>query len=334
MALARGIANFFQRMRRWLAGPQETPPAEMPLAAPLPQPEPVIRRVGLLVIDPLLPNGKPLSRHMGWNDSERLIDALIHDLRDVSHGYANYTVAERMLMDTFPVKQDGFRYTAEDYLRRWETRAPFHRPDDVNYAAVIEQFDLIGKVNRGEIDEVWAIAFPWGGFYESRMAGPGAFFCNAPPLTNVRPVNRRFVIMCFNYERGVGEMLESYGHRAESILGEQFRRAGPGNLWQRYTLYDQIAPGRAEVGNIHFAPNSTRDYEWGSSRLVPSRCRNWARFPDLSGDPVMVDSREWGGGDIRLHHRWWFSLLPHVGGQTRGISNNWWQYIVDPNLVI
>jgi hypothetical protein len=324
------IHRLLHTLRGWLA----PLPAPLPQATSGPPPAPVTRRIGLLVIDPLLPNGRRLSRHMGWNDSARLTAALIADLREVSHGYANYAIAGRYDMDTFPVKQDGFRYTAEDYLRRWETRAPFHHPDDVNYNAIIEQFDLTGRVNRGEIDEVWAICFPWGGFYESRMVGPGAFFCNAPPLQSLRPAARRYVIMCFNYERGVGEMLESYGHRAESILNEQFRRVPePENLWRRFTLYDKIAAGRAEVGNIHFAPNSLKDYEWGSLRPVPSRCRNWSRFPDLSGDPVTVDCREWGGGDIRLHHKWWFSLLPRVGGETRGISNNWWEYIVDPNRV-
>lgn len=303
-------------------------------SAALEPPAPLARKVGLLVIDPLLPGGQRLSRRMRWNDSRPLIDALIADLRECSHGYANYAIAEVMESGEFPLKQDGFRYTADDYLRRWQTRSPFHMPDAVNYHVLIEQFDLIAKIDSGAIDEVWAICFPWGGFYESRMGGPGAFFCNAPPLENSGHARRRFVIMCYSYERGVGEMLESYGHRAESILDEQFRQiSGPANLWRRFTRYDRIAPGQAEVGNIHFAPNSLADYEWGSLRQVPSRCRNWARFPDLSGEPVLVDCREWGGGDIRLHHRWWFSLLPHTGGATAGISNNWWEYIIDPNRV-
>jgi hypothetical protein len=105
------------------------------------------------------------------------------------------------------------------------------------------------------------------------------------------------------------------------------------NLWARFTLYDKIAPGRAEVGTVHFAPNSLRDYDWGNLRPVLSRCRTWQNFPDLSGEPATVDCREWGGGDIRAHHRWWFSLMPHRSGQYRGIRFNWWEYIVDPNRV-
>ena len=38
------------------------------------------------------------------------------------------------------------------------------------------------------------------------------------------PAARRFVIMGYNYQRGVGEMLESFGHRSESILEKTFAR--------------------------------------------------------------------------------------------------------------
>ena len=45
-------------------------------------------------------------------------------------------------------------------------------------------------------------------FYESIMGGAGAFWCNAPPMKNTAQCPRRFVVMGFNYERYVGEMLE------------------------------------------------------------------------------------------------------------------------------
>jgi hypothetical protein len=140
--------------------------------------------------------------------------------------------------------------------------------------------------------------------------------------------------MGFNYERGVGEMLEDFGHRTESIMAKVFERThGEANLWERFCRYDQKYPGRAEVGNVHFAPNSQRDYDWGNPRLVPSRCDTWYRFPNLSGEPRIVTCTEWGNGDIRKHHVWWLRHLPHVVGETNGISWNWWEYVVDPNRV-
>jgi hypothetical protein len=161
-----------------------------------------------------------------------------------------------------------------------------------------------------------------------------AFWCNAPPLPGFEAAGRRFVVMGFNYERGVGEMLESFGHRAESILREVFAGArDEADLWERFTRHEKTHPGRAEVGTVHFAPNSRRDYDWGNRRQVLSRCDTWYRFPDLTAPPRWVNCDEWGGGDIRRHHRWWFRHLPHVAGESDGRLHNWWTYVLDPNRV-
>jgi hypothetical protein len=184
------------------------------------------------------------------------------------------------------------------------------------------------------IDEFWLFAFPYAGYYESIMGGPGAFWCNAPPLTQTAHASKRFVIMGFNYQRGVGEMLEAFGHRAESIMKHTFRHErGDDNLWERFFRHEHKNPGQAEVGWMHYAPNSARDYDWGNKRPVLSRWRTWRNFPNLEGEAELVDCRDWGNGDIRLHHKWWFELLPHITGSADGIAYNWWQYIADPDKV-
>lgn len=315
----------------------DSSPAPISSASPLPTPAPVTRQVSLIIYDPTIPSegNRRLSQVLGWNDSDWLVRELISDLREVSHGYARYEIRERILVDAFPIKKDGFRYTAESFLRAWRSRSGFHMPDDVDYHQILADHGLIEKVRQEQIDEVWTVSYPYAGFYESRMAGPGAFWCNAPPLEGTDHAGRRFVIMAFNYERGVGEMLESYGHRAESIMQQVYRHVPPAdNLWQRFTRHEKAAPGQAEVGNIHYAPNSRQDYDWGNNAPVLSRAYAWASYPNIDGPPRKMDSREWGGGDIRAHHRWWFSLLPHVEGTgPGGVANNWWQYIVDPNRV-
>jgi hypothetical protein len=166
------------------------------------------------------------------------------------------------------------------------------------------------------------------------MGGRGAFECNARPLPDTQACPRRFIIMGFSYERGVGEMLESYGHRAEFLLERVYRRTPPpANLFRQFCLYDQIAPGRANCGNVHFAPNSLRDYDWNNPRSVASNCDEWFNFPNFTGATRLVSAAEWGNGDIRLHHKWWLRHFPHVAGATNGISSNWWNYVADPNLV-
>ena len=80
---------------------------------------------------------------------------------------------------------------------------------------------------------------------------------------------------------------------------------------------------------LHWAPNSRRDYDWGNPAQVTTRCDNWLKFPDLSGDPQTLTCAAWGGGDIRLHHRWWFQRLPKAPGRQHGVANNWWRYVIN-----
>ena len=299
---------------------------------------PVTRKVSLIIYNPVLltQRGRRLTEVLGWNDPDRLTAALIDDLRTVSHGYVQYQIAERILVDAFPDKADGFAYTGEEYLHCIRNGSGFHQPDDVDYYRILADFDLPEKVKNGSIDEVWTVGFPYAGFYESRMAGPKAFWCNAPALDGTPESGRRYVIMAFNYQRGVGEMLESYSHRVESIMEQVYRKLPPTdnrNYWKRYIRHEKTNPGKSEVGTVHFAPNSVTDYDWGNSNPVLSGCQNWPNFPDLSGAPLTVNCAEWGNGEIRAHHRWWLDHLPHVSGSSAGIHLNWWEYIADPNRV-
>lgn len=291
----------------------------------------------LVVFDPLVHsgNGRRLSEVLGWHNADDLIEKYISDLRYASWGYCDYQIVHRIELNSFPEKIDGFVYSNEQYLTAWRSRRGFHDPDWANYRRILEDVRAAERIARHQIDEVWLFAFPYAGFYESQMAGPDAFWCNAPPLTGYEDLDRRFIVMGFNYERGVGEMLEAFGHRAESILTHVFReKRREANLWKRFTRYDGSHPGLAEVGNIHFAPNSRRDYDWGNKAKVLSRCDIWYNFPDLSGPSRLVNCTEWGNGDIREHHLWWLRHLPHVSGVQKGIANNWWMYITDPNTVI
>jgi hypothetical protein len=322
-------------LRRWLARYLKRPPEQSAAAKNL-DIAPLRARVLLAIYNPGLPaaGGRRLAEALGWNDPALLAADYIADLAVASHGLCRYEIVARTEIDAFPTKADGFHYTPESYTAAWEQGRGFHQPDWADYDRIVADLHVAERVRAAEIDELWLFAFPYGGFYESRMAGPGAFWCNAPPLTSYEGAGRRFVIMGFNYERGVGEMLESFGHRVESIMAHVFAgRGGDTNLWERFGRYDRVAPGRAEVGTIHFAPNSRADYDWGNPAFVPSYCDNWYAFPDLSGPARQVNSREWGGGDIRAHHLWWLRHLPHAAGETAGISHNWWTYIVDPDRV-
>jgi hypothetical protein len=296
--------------------------------------ETVAPRVLLIVHNPPVASegGRRLTQIFGWNDPALLARQYAEDLRECSYGYLNYQIVDQIDADWYPVLKDGFRYDDASYLRAWRSRT-HHQPWEIDYEAQVRTFDLIGRYERGEIDEAWFFAFPYSGDYESTMVGRGAFWCNSPPVPNTEHCNGRFVVMAFNYERGVDCMLENFGHRTESIMSRVYERLGRGrNMWELFTRYDKIAPGHAQCGNVHFAPNSERDYDWGNPRPVRSYCDEWLSYPELPGNVRTIDCREWGGGDMRVHHKWWLKRLPHAAGETDGVSNNWWRYIVDPNL--
>jgi hypothetical protein len=331
----------FERIRRaarklfgeQMPGFEETGEARLtPRPCPLP---PVTLRVLLIVHNPPVASegGRRLNEIFGWNDPERLARQYVADLEHASGGFVRYQIVDRVDADWFPRKLDGFAYTGEGYVRAWRTRQ-FHQPDRIDYESQIAAHQLIERYNRDEFDEAWFFAFPYSGDYESTMVGPGAFWCNSPPVPNTEYARRRFVIMAFNYERDVDCMLENYGHRVESIMSQVFARHAPQqNLWELFTRYEKSHPGQSQCGNVHFAPSSERDYDWGNPRPVLSACDDWYAFPDLRGRARVVDRSEWGGGDMRLHHIWWLNHLPRFAGESYGVSNNWWEYILDPNRV-
>lgn len=295
-------------------------------------------KVLLLVHDPVMDKatGMTLSQQQKWYRTTDLVTAFMADIIVVSGGLARFQIVERVEVNEFPAKIDGFRYTPQTYMDVLRRTTPPHMPQEVNYHAILSKYNILQRVGRNEIDEVWFFGFPHAGFYESVMGGPGAFWCNAPPLNNTSASKRRFIMMGFSYERHIGEMEEAFGHRAESIMEKTFSKLpAQANLWKRFTQYDKIAPGRAACGNIHFAPNSQRDYDWNNTTPVNSECYDWLlNFPNFKGDVRVVGPSEWGNGDTRAHHKWWFDHFPRVAGRKNGIHNNWWQYVVAPQQVI
>ena len=327
---------------------------------PLPQPPadgslvPVSPRVFVINFDPVVDaNGTRLTERMGWNKVDSLIPGFIADMKEISYGLVNYQYdpANRIDVNEIPQKTDGFQYTADAYLTMMKDQRTHHDPDEVDYHKIIADHRLIERVMNHEIDEVWMFGGPYFGFWESTMVGKKAIWTNSSPVANTDNCTRRFVIMGFNYERGVAEMIHDIGHRMESIMAyvydsfDTLQRAysavnpnvqppvtparfmNPRNDFERFMLYEKIAPGRAEMGLIHTPPNADKDFDWQNPNKASSSADDWLNYPNLQGIRRTFNHTEWGGGgDGYNFTKWWFKHVPHVKGNKNGISNNWWKY--------
>ncbi len=313
-------------------------PAFGPNPVPSLRPAPVTRRLMVIILNPRVRSrgNVPLTALFRWGNPDRLISTHIRELRHASYGYANYQIVERHLVEDWgrwPPYQDGFTYNEESYLAAWNARTP-HHPHFLNYHALIAEFGMAEKVASGHIDEVWYIGPPYDALWEAVMAGPGPSWSNAPPVGGTDHAGRRFVLMAYNMERTLTEMLHSYGHRAEGHLDTVHSRFGDqDNLWKRFIRREASHPGQAEVGNIHFPPNAERDYDRSNPRAVMSNADDWYQFPFLTGNRFRpMSSREWSSNP-HLYYMWWMRHLPHVEGSCDGVSLNWWRYVVDPNTI-
>ena len=281
-----------------------------------------------------------------WNNPYDLADRFAKAMSEVSYGNVNYTVAEKIELNEFPLNKEGKAYTTDEYYhtlvdacnatngRYWEYNGWNESGYSFDYENYFNKYDVYEKVNSGEIDEVWFFGGPMLGvtLYETMMAGKDAFWVNGEAI--VKEDCRNFIAYGFNYERELGEMLEDAGHRTESIMNNVFgcpdytKDYSEYNDWEKFTAYDLVSKGNSGVGNVHFAPNSKSDYDWGNTDNVQSYCDNWYNYPDISGVSKTVNCSLWGDGNTEKHHRWWFRHLPHADGinEVTGKFNNWWKY--------
>ena len=181
-----------------------------------------------------------LHQRAGWNNPVTLNNQYINDMRYSSHNIVNYRLCGSIDIDEWPLKADGFRYTDESYLQCLANWSGWHTPDGVDYRMIVRNHDLARRVDFGEIEEVFVQGAPYFGYWESTMAGYGGYWCNSGPQQRVAS-SRIFIMMGFNFERGVDCMLENYGHRTESIMRRTYGSWEPQktHMWNRFTLYDK-----------------------------------------------------------------------------------------------
>lgn len=322
--------------------------AAAPLKGAEPAPKPAgigVQTVNVIVIniDPVLKTrgGVKLHEHMKWSDPWRLTDRMIEDARVASDGYVDYRIIERIEYDGFTTFRNGFTYTEETFLTMWEKDRNLANPGMTSFRWLFEKFGLAAKIKARDVREIWLWGAPYMAWDELHWKIPGDLI--PYPTENpwfYRPydipdLGRTIWVMGWNYERGEGEMLESYCHRIESVLsltigqGVWDPKKSLGNPWNRFTRIDRDFPGAAEVGSVHCAPNSKEDYDWNNTNRVWTYADDWLTYPRLPREKKLLNAVEGGWNGIVNHHRWWMRRLPHHPGVTDGFYNNWWEYIVN-----
>src|SRR5215213_4188263 len=303
------------------------------------------KKVLLLVYNPTLSNGQDLNTYMGWPAHMMLVQGVIDSFLGASHGQLQYTVVEtQVVANEWPVKADGFRYTESTYLAVMQNSALAHSPDEVDYNAIIDnpQFDICGKLNRGEIDELWMYGAPYFGFYESRLVGPGAYSYNSPPMNGTHNCNKLLPIMGLSYERGVAEAVHSFGHRAEASMTKVYgswQQNRTSHNWDRFGLSQVQSPNYSYsgCGTIHYPPNALSAYDYGNPGSASTDCEDFRNYPALS-DPLSVSQpitcTGWNCNQLDFMVYWFGHLPATTGCGPDAVENNWWNYFVDPSLAL
>lgn len=167
---------------------------------------------------------RPAAVPANWAKTDDLVREYVSTMITASNNTLAYQVVIRKNIKDYPPLEDGRRYNdatwsqamADDKLAFRNQHGGYVMAD---YVKIIQDLALLALIRDKIMDEVWMFGGPYFGFYESRMAGRGAFWCNAPAIEQT---GRRFIMMGYNYQRDVSEMVHNFGHRAESILGKQF----------------------------------------------------------------------------------------------------------------
>lgn len=313
----------------------EQPPAAMDLPAGA-----LTKKVYVIVYDPILSSGKRLSEQLHWYSHATLTQGTVDLFKQTSQNLMNYTVVDTTVVSAWPEKIDGFVYSEAQYLSAASGQSSWHQPDAVNYNKIVDstQFDICGKLNRGEIDEVWIYNGPGFGFYESTLAGPGAYWFNSPPVSGPNNCNRLVPIMGPSPERGLACAIENFGHRTESTMVQVYgswQQNRTAHSWEKFALVKAKSPSYSYsgCGNVHYPPNGTSDYDYGNPSTVQTNCDDFANYPNLSSPLTVVQPVTctlWSCDHLQ-YFRYWFGHLPHNAGcGPDNVSNNWWRYFGNP----
>lgn len=338
------------------------------------------QKVLVISIDPCITNpvtGKQekASEYLGFS-----LDLSVRSLKQLieygSYGKVQIKVVDTMHLNEFP-KYIGYKTMTEGQFHNlfpatsggrgewygWWTRNKDMRviPTELDsgmhfdYPYLLTKCDLVNLRNEGKFDMVWVFGIDPLSMYESAMIGRAPFWISGK---GVYADCENFAMLGMTFSRTDGA-LEDFCHMAEAMLNytygisqQEYREQmkyddfSELNTWQKFYLCRYNSPADNTVygvGQVHFSPNSTRDYEWQSQTPVQSYHRTFLEdYPHITNEKVttftadeyLKDCGDHQFGITISHHLWWLRHMPHYEGRDEnGYLHNWWDYILDMKYV-
>ena len=169
---------------------------------------------------------------------------------------------------------------------------------------------------------------------------------NSAQSNDLPTCQKTYTVFDYNYERGEGEALESWGHQIEHVLNwVDGRESTPLYQWSNLLFWGKFAGSDGSqlivthrCGFVEQPPNATGGYDWRNETTVSSDCEDWK--PDNSGIKKDTNCHTWtdyyypgldtcidDGG--RSYKVWWMQNIPGNTSLTYNGSNlrNWWDFI-------
>lgn len=347
---------------------RKTPPIIIPYEERVA--DPITIKVAIVYEDPIIPGTDGKRMHEvcrvgqggAWYDPHVQSRQFELDMEEISHGVVQYEIVKTIQADTLfsfynkkagnpPVPLEDLL----DFFSRGEVPG-IGAGVEYDYIGMLKYYGFDKMCDAGDLQEVWVYTHPACGMYESRMIGKGAFWSNSPGIGTAQgaPCTELINVMFCNYERTVDLAIHSYGHRYESTMHKVYgtshswdydsvSSAKQLNKWQLFSAYkdkyNKYESGYSHIGNVHFPPNGTGDYDYDNRTNVKTYADEWINYPDVPcKNARQVTSKEWDYGQYG-YMKWYFSHVPHF----KGINtldeddlhlNNWWYYVVAYNKAV
>ena len=339
-----------------------------------------VQKVLVMAIDPYVKNPvtgvqERASEYLGFSLNFS-VTSLKQFIEVGTHGEVQIEVVDSIHCDEFP-RYAGFPSMTEEQFFRlfpanesgkgewydWWTRNQKMQviPQELesgmyfDYVDFIIRYNLAELRNQGCFDMVWVFGIDPLSMYESSMIGDTPFWINGNAF---QTSCENFAMFGMTFSRPDGA-LEDFCHMCECMLNYtygisipeysrilEFSEFSELNTWQKFYLCKHNSPAHNKVygvGQVHFSPNSVRDYDWQNDTPVPSYHRTFLEdYPDITTEKLTTFTsseyleKKGLNGDIALilHHIWWMQHMPHFAGRDEnGYRHNWWDYILDLRYV-